>query len=231
MTLEPIHYFRFRNNVSVWAVSAACLILVSAGCKSGASFSKPSWWAFGGNTDPSQLASAPPYENEESSGGTGVSKPSAMASPYPTTTTPESYVMAGEAPRSSSSSPSERSASQLPQYPSTDDATPITYGQSNPSMSYPETGKIANVNEAIQTPAGVSAQTGPYATLPVESSANGPSVAFDQAPAATPSRIADSRDSSSFGDPVSPGFANPNSPPNVLSQPQSPTNPSESRYS
>ena len=105
MTLEPIHYFRFRNNVSVWAVSAACLILVSAGCKSGASFSKPSWWAFGGNTDPSQLASAPPYENEESSGGTGVSKPSAMASPYPTTTTPESYVMAGEAPRSSSSSP------------------------------------------------------------------------------------------------------------------------------
>ena len=230
MTLEPIHYFRFRNNVSVWAVSAACLILVSAGCKSGASFSKPSWWAFGGNTDPSQLASAPPYENEESSGGTGVSKPSAMASPYPTTTTPESYVMAGEAPRSSSSSPSG-SVSQLPQYPSTDDATPITYGQSNPPMSYPETGEIANVNESIQTPAGVSAQTGPYATLPVESSANGPSVAFDQAPAATPSRIADSRDSSSFGDPVSPGFANPNSPPNVSSQPQSPTNPSESRYS
>ena len=225
MILEPNHDFGFRNNVSVWAVSAVCLILVSAGCKSGASFSKPSWWAFGANTDPSQLASAPPHENEETSGVNGVSKPSAMASPYPTTTTPEAYVMADDA----SPSPSERSASPLPQYPSTDDATPITYGQTNPSLSYPETGNIADADGMSKTPAGVSAQTGPYATLPVEPSENGPAVSLDQTPAATQSRIADSRVGSSFGDPVSSEFATPPSP-DVLSQPQSSLPSSESRY-
>ena len=77
---------------------AACLALpvvltlATAGCKSGSSMGN-SWWAFGmGGPDPATLADAPPFEGD-------ITKPSATATPYPTTATPESYALAaGDAP-------------------------------------------------------------------------------------------------------------------------------------
>jgi hypothetical protein len=53
---------------------------------------KPSWWSFGGSAaaDPAELASAPAFEGD-------VKKPSDSAKPYPTTTTPNGYVLNDDA--------------------------------------------------------------------------------------------------------------------------------------
>ncbi len=121
------HDYHLSHGYSVWAAAALCLILVATGCKSGASFSKPSsWWAGGGSNDPSQLAAAPPFEEGATADGT-VARPSSMASPYPTTTTPQGYAI-NDATANPQMPPAtaQASAGQPPIYPSTDDAAPVT---------------------------------------------------------------------------------------------------------
>lgn len=203
------HEYEFRRHSGAWVAVVAGLVLVASGCKSGVSFSKPSsWWASGGSSDPAKLASAPPFE-ETSSGEGGVAKPSSMASPYPTTTTPQGYVM-NEATAAPAASPAmaRASANQLPNYPSTDDAAPVTYGQPAPApMTYPDTAEMAGTAAAGAAAAAVAAQTGPYATLPT---ATQPPAAMTPATpdtVVTPTRVADSRVGSSFGDSVAPAPA------------------------
>ena len=66
--------------------AAAVLILLAAGCKSGGSWNaKPSWWSLGSD-DPAKAATAP---------STDIVKPSTTSSRYPTTSTPEGYVIEG----------------------------------------------------------------------------------------------------------------------------------------
>ena len=203
------HEPEYRRRSGAWMAVAAGLVLVASGCKSGASFSKPSsWWASGGSSDPAKLASAPPFE-ETSSGEGGVAKPSTMASPYPTTTTPQGYVM-NEATAAPAASPAmaQAAANQLPNYPSTDDAAPITYGQPAPApMTYPDTAEMAGAGVAGGAVAAVAAQTGPYATLPTATQP--PAAMTPAAPDAvvTPTWVADSRVGSSFGDSVAPAPA------------------------
>lgn len=77
---------RFPSARFVAAAAAVAVACASPGCKSGSSWAaKPSWWTFG-NDDPAKLADAPPA-------ATDVAMPSATSKPYPTTTTPEGYVM------------------------------------------------------------------------------------------------------------------------------------------
>lgn len=201
------HEYEFRRRCGAWVASAACLVVVASGCKSGASFSKPSsWWAFGGSNDPAQLAAAPPFEDGGTKGG-NVAKPSSMASPYPTTTTPQGYVMNGATVSpASAATTAQASAGQLPNYPSTDDAAPITYGQPAPTpQNYPDTADMAGAAAAGAASGGIAAQTGPYATLPAPT----PQMQPPMAPATpdtvvAPARIADSRTGSAFGDSVAP---------------------------
>jgi hypothetical protein len=71
------------------------IAIVSSGCRSGTStFSSPSWWAFGNSagSDPEKLAAAPPFDGKTADGK--ITKPSQTATPYPTTTTPNSYSVA-----------------------------------------------------------------------------------------------------------------------------------------
>jgi hypothetical protein len=202
------HDYHLSHGSSVWAAAALGLILVATGCKSGASFSKPSsWWAGGGSNDPSQLAAAPPFAEGASAEGT-VAKPSRMASPYPTTTTPQGYAI-NDATANPQMPPAtaQAAAGQPPVYPSTDDAAPVTYGQPAPTpMTYPDTAEMAGAAAAGGAAGGIAAQTGPYATLPT---AAAPAPAAPPTPdtVVAPSRIADSRMGSSFGDSVSPAPA------------------------
>jgi hypothetical protein len=203
------HEHEFRRHSRAWVAAGAGLVLaglvlVASGCKSGASFSKPSsWWAFGGSGDPAQLASAPPFD-ESAPREDGVTKPSSMASPYPTTTTPQGYVMNEPAAApSANAATAQASAGQLPNYPSTEDAAPITYGQSTPApMTYPDTAEMAGAGAV----GAAATQNGPYATLP---SAAQPPATMTATPdtLVAPARVADSRVGSSFGDSVAPAAA------------------------
>lgn len=204
------HEQEFRRRSGAFVAAAASLVLVASGCKSGGSFSKPSsWWAFGGSNDPAQLASAPPFDDKAPAEG-GVAKPSSMASPYPTTTTPQGYVM-NDATATPAASPAlaQASANQLPNYPSTDDAAPITYGQPAPAaMTYPDTAEMAGAAAAGGAAGGIAAQTGPYATVPTVSEPPAPlTPATPDTVVTPPARIADSRGGSSFGDSVTPAPA------------------------
>ncbi|MEC7709238.1 MAG: hypothetical protein VX902_00535, partial [Planctomycetota bacterium] len=78
-----------RWSVVVGTVHLSCLLVLivcGTGCKSGASMGT-SWGSFGmGGPDPATLAEAPAFEGD-------TTKPSANAQPYPTTSTPDSYVL------------------------------------------------------------------------------------------------------------------------------------------
>lgn len=75
--------------VASMAAAIAIALMLSSGCRSGASASAaPSWWSFGGKGgDAEKLAAAPPFDG-------AIKKPSEAATPYPTTTTPNGYAVA-----------------------------------------------------------------------------------------------------------------------------------------
>ncbi|HBB74621.1 MAG TPA: hypothetical protein DC048_09250, partial [Planctomycetaceae bacterium] len=104
-----------RARVSIVPVTALVVICL-AGCRSGSSMTAPSWSMFGGSTKNSEkLASAPPFEGD-------VAKPSATAKPYPTTSTPEGYVL-----ESTRAAGADAVASTAP--PTTPaDIAPVVYG-------------------------------------------------------------------------------------------------------
>jgi hypothetical protein len=148
--------------VTVWmrrrtlGMALALAAVAAGGCKSGSSWTaKPSWWTFGdASKDPAALASAPPAP-------TDVTKPSAAAKPYPTTTTPEGYVLdnaqRGGQPQVASaaaSSPVEPAA--------------VTYG-STPIVPPAASQAAAAPPMATTTPNSLSSitpQVGPYGGAP-----------------------------------------------------------------
>lgn len=135
---------------------ACCAAVVLAagfacGCKTGTWGAKPSWWTFGGGQDPAKLASAPAYEG-------GIPKPSATAKPYPTTTTPDGYVL-GEQQRSR-----QTAAGTVPP---TLDPTAITYGAKPATPAAAPA--VAGASPQPAQPPASAAQVGRYESMPGES--------------------------------------------------------------
>ena len=79
----------------------ALAIFAVSGCKTGGTSSPLAWWpgSSKGSADNEKLASAPSFDGK-------VEKPSETQSPYPTTTTPQSYAIDGQkAPSLASATP------------------------------------------------------------------------------------------------------------------------------
>ncbi len=140
------------RHVQLRAVGVACLVAatsLTSGCKTGSSMSS-SWLGLGmGGPDPATLAEAPPFEGD-------LSKPSATAKPYPTTSTPESYALQQGQPAEAPGQP----ADTVPQMAAAPQA-PITYGSTPPP---PQAPVAAQPTAVASTP--VTTQVGPYQQVP-----------------------------------------------------------------
>ncbi len=147
--------------VAVLAVAAA-----TSGCKMGTAGTRPSWWTFGGTPkdEADKLAAAPSFSGD-------VTKPSASAKPYPTTGTPNGYVIDGAAKPGAASV-----AATAP--------TAVTYGVTPPPATpdpvematAPAAARSDTAGGAIPPLAAIAPQVGPYASLPADAS-TGPGVA------------------------------------------------------
>lgn len=137
-------------------LAGACLLVaLAAGCKSGTWAVKPPSWGLGGAASASSPAEAPALEKD-------VTKPSAMAKPYPTTDTPEAYSLAGTPGTVPTTAPLIEPSS-------------VTYGAAAPAAQPSP--------QPLQQPDPVGPQVGPYASL---QPAAAPAVAgVDPAAAAT----------------------------------------------
>jgi hypothetical protein len=141
------------------------IAFMATGCRSGTStFSSPSWWAFGNSAgaDPEKLAAAPPFDGKAADGP--ITKPSQTATPYPTTTTPNGYVVA-DATRGLPNDPAAAATAPVEQaavtYGSTPPPPPASVAQAPAApMTSPSAAPIA----ATAPPGGP--QVGPYASLP-----------------------------------------------------------------
>jgi hypothetical protein len=140
-------------------VVCALVAATATGCKTGSSMTKPSsWWSFKGDsaTDSAKLAAAPRFEGD-------TRKPSETAKPYPTTSTPNGYVITG------TGGPSVAAASIQPPSPQ----QPVVYGQTPPpAAAAPTITAAAPATAGYAPPAGgaggvgqPAAQVGPYASL------------------------------------------------------------------
>lgn len=174
-----------------WSAAAlvvgGLLVAGGTGCKTGTAGMKPSWWTFGGGPqqEASKLAAAPSFNG-------GTEKPSASAKPYPTTTTPNGYVLNGGSPSAGAVATAEPAAA----------TAPVTYGVTPP----PAKADPVAVATAPSAPASaptpgslstISPQVGPYAALPSEP----PAAPNDLPQPATPpgmQRLADARGSASW---------------------------------
>lgn len=142
-------------------ICVVVVALAAMGCKTGTSWTaKPSWWTFGGSgDDPAKLASAPPAAAD-------ATMPSATNKPYPTTTTPEGYVLenaqrAGQAQVAAAAPPATT--------PATEPAA-ITYG-SKPAAAAPVSTppQIASAAAGAGSLSGIAPQVGPYGAPPASS--------------------------------------------------------------
>lgn len=133
------------------AVALIGCVLPAVGCKTGSSFTKPSWWTFGGTPkDADSLAAAPPY-------GGDIKKPSESAKPYPTTSTPSGYVITG------STSPGDAAAQQ---FQTAQPQAPVVYGSTPAPQSTPAAATASMASAPQQSPASsIAPQVGPYAAL------------------------------------------------------------------
>jgi hypothetical protein len=153
------------------------IAIVSSGCRSGTStFSSPSWWAFGNSagSDPEKLAAAPPFDGKTADGK--ITKPSQTATPYPTTTTPNSYSVADATrglpndPAAVATAPVEQAAvtygSTPP--PAAVAQTPAAAGATISSMTSPMTAPstMPSTTPMAAAPPPGGPQVGPYASLP-----------------------------------------------------------------
>ncbi|MFM7034187.1 MAG: hypothetical protein ACKOYJ_03195 [Planctomycetia bacterium] len=192
MTLE--HGCVIGHRVQTLIVAATCVAMSTTGCKSGMSVSKPSWWTFGGGqtAGAEKLATAPPFDQAAPTKG-GVAKPSGLASPYPTTTTPESYSMDGAAQ-------TQVAAAAPAQYPATTDAGPITYGRVQQAAAETAASRAVSTYPSPSGSQGSAApQVGPYAAIPAATqAASTPSQAAQSEPLMPASRIASSRAGDSY---------------------------------
>jgi hypothetical protein len=132
----------------VGLVIAVAASVASAGCRT-SSWSAPSSWSmFGGQpkTENSLAATAAPPPGD-------ITKPSATAQPYPTTSTPQSYSLTG--------------ATDIPGTPAAADVGPVVYG-STPPPSAPAAVAAAGRSPDPAPPdtplAAIAPQVGPYAS-------------------------------------------------------------------
>ncbi|MFM9198018.1 MAG: hypothetical protein ACKOWG_20215 [Planctomycetia bacterium] len=141
---------RFEDRLLAAALLAC--VLPAVGCKTGTSLAKPSWWTFGGTPkDADSLASAPPY-------GGDIKKPSTSAKPYPTTSTPSGYVIAGTG-SPAGATPQQFEAAQA--------QSPVVYGSTPAPQATPAAIAAAPSSALPQQPAAssIAPQVGPYAAL------------------------------------------------------------------
>lgn len=208
---------RFPYGPTARGAAVVLVALAVVGCKSGSSWTaKPSWWTFGGTgDDPAALASAPTTP-------TDVTKPSAAAKPYPTTTTPEGYVVEN-AQRAGQSQVA--TTSPQPQPPA--ESAVVTYGTKPPAPVEPPAAapQIAASSGATGGLSSITPQVGPYGSVPgaaapadqsLPSSSGGfasaapaampaaAGAAFGAAlqPEGAPTRVADARGAESWGTPA-----------------------------
>lgn len=143
------------------AIALVVLVLAFAGgCKMGTAGTKPSWWAFGStpNSSGEKLAAAPSFTGS-------VPKPSTIANPYPTTSTPNSYVLDGA---TKDGGPAVAAATATP--------AAVTYGATPPPTrpdpvalaTSPAPGAAAGADASATPLTSITPQVGPYAGLPAE---------------------------------------------------------------
>lgn len=158
--LEPARSSRVAGRGLPLALVGLLIAGASSGCRSGsAAFSAPKWWSLGGGKAESTFASAPTPGKDAS--GDPV-KPSSTATPYPTTSTPGAYNLAGPG-----ATPAAAAAAP---------ASAVTYGTTPPPA-------VAPAAVASTPPAAAPAQVGPYSMLPGAPPAPAPSSALVPAPA------------------------------------------------
>lgn len=142
------------RNVAL-ALAGVVVASLASGCRSGAgAFSAPKWWSFGGGKPESTFASAPTPSKD--TGGDPV-KPSSTATPYPTTSTPAGYSLAGSGGAAAPATAAAAGAAAVPA---------VTYGTTPPPPSTPAPATVASA--PVATPA---AQVGPYSMLPASAPA------------------------------------------------------------
>ena len=149
-----------RGRLGAVAIGILLASLAGGGCRSGVrSMTAPKWPSFGASKpkgiDDTALTAAPKIDAP-------TTKPSAAATPYPTTSTPAGYVV-------NEASPTAGAAAVGIQTAATDPAT-VTYGVAPP----PQLAAAAVDPRSAPTPESppqsispqVGPQVGPYATLP-----------------------------------------------------------------
>ena len=146
---------RHPATAALMAVALVGCVVPTVGCKTGTSFTKPSWWTFGGapKADADSLAAAPPY-------GGDIKKPSESAKQYPTTSTPSGYVITG------STSPTEAAVAQ--HFQTAQPQAPVVYGSTPPPPSTAAAAVAAAAPPAMSqqsAPSSIAPQVGPYAAL------------------------------------------------------------------
>lgn len=140
---------------ALFAAAVMGCVVPAVGCKTGTSFTKPSWWTFGGTPkdEADALASAPPYGGE-------IKKPSESAKQYPTTSTPSGYVISG------STSPTDAVAQQ---FQAAQPQSPVVYGSTPPPQPTSAVAvaavPVATAPSQQNAPASIAPQVGPYAPL------------------------------------------------------------------
>ncbi len=131
---------------------AAVVVLaaLATGCKTGSWGAKPSWWSLGGPAPAgNSLTAAPSFDAD-------TTKPSAVAKPYPTTSTPESYALDGGAKPA------------IPAVAATATVEPaaVTYGTTVAARAeQPQPIFQPTSPAAPEAAAAVGPQVGPYASL------------------------------------------------------------------
>jgi len=202
-----------RAGRSIGGIAFACLLFGLSGCKSGTSAWSPSWSAFGGSnaSEAAKLTAAPPFDGK-SAKGRSIEKPSASASPYPTTTTPSGYVV--NTPKNPSALDADPSRGSLPSTPKITSQAPVTYGTTPPPSAQPGV-DAAMTAGAARSPG--APQVGPYASVPAGNASFGGGAGGNPVgPAAasagsafpatagyepTPTRLADARGDASYPQP------------------------------
>lgn len=131
-------------------IAVAVLGLGLVGCKTGAVGGKPSWWAFGGGAPTEKLATAPAFGPPE--------KPSASAKPYPTTSTPNAYSLAGSGSASGGVPAAEPRSQTIP--------AAVTYGSTPSTAAAPVMATAAEPARREPPLSSIAPQVGPYSSLP-----------------------------------------------------------------
>ena len=136
---------------SLLAGLVAALALSAAGCRGGLkTFSAPKWPGLG---DAKAKAAEPPMLAAAPTSSGPIEKPSAGASPYPTSSTPAGYVVADPGTAGASPGVIQTAATDPPS---------VTYGVT-PAMPDPVRDTPAPPMTTVEASSPIAPQVGPYA--------------------------------------------------------------------